>query len=56
MQLVYRVQILDNDPSPININEKSFSYAKNSDIFMHMNHDKTVLSDGYILDFINDAT
>ena len=23
---------------------------------MHMNHDKNVLSDGYILDFINDAT
>ena len=23
---------------------------------MHMNHDKNVLSDGYIVDFINDAT
>src|SRR5215218_6396226 len=38
MQLVYHVQILDNDT------------------FMHMNHDKNVLSDGYIVDFINDAT
>ena len=40
MQLVYRVQILDNDPAPITINEKSFSYAKNNDTFMHMNHDR----------------
>jgi hypothetical protein len=56
MQLDYHVQILDNDLAPITINENSFSYAKNNDTFMHKNHDKNVLSDGYIVDFINDAT
>ncbi|KAK1643670.1 hypothetical protein QYE76_061475 [Lolium multiflorum] len=56
MQLVYHVQILDNNPAPITINEKNSSYAKINDTSMHMNHDKNVLSDGYIVDFINDAT
>jgi hypothetical protein len=56
MQLVYHVQILDNNLAPITINEKNSSYAKINDTSMHMNHDKNVLSDGYIVDFINDAT
>jgi hypothetical protein len=56
MQLVYHVQILDNNLAPITINENNSSYAKINDTSMHMNHDKNVLSDGYIVDFINDAT
>jgi hypothetical protein len=52
MQLVYHVRVLNDDPAPIVINEKNFSY----DTFMHMDHDKNVSCDGYIVDFINDAT
>ncbi|KAK1626747.1 hypothetical protein QYE76_001062, partial [Lolium multiflorum] len=46
MQLVYHVQILDNNLAPITINEKNSSYAKINDTPMHMNHDKNVFSDG----------
>ena len=56
MQLVYHVQVLYDDPAPIVINEKDFFYVENNDTFMHMNHGKNVSGDGYIVDFINDAT
>jgi hypothetical protein len=34
MQLVYHVQILDNNPAPITINEKNSSYTKINDTRM----------------------
>ena len=56
MQLVYHVQVLYDDPTPIIINKKNFASVENFDTFMHMDHDKNVSYDGYIVDFINDAT
>ena len=56
MQLLYHVQVLYDDPTPIVINEKNFAYVENFDTFMHMDHDKNVSCDGYIVYFINDAT
>ena len=38
-------------------NENDFTYVEsNNDTFMHMDHDKNFTCDGYIVDFINDAT
>jgi hypothetical protein len=56
IQLVYHVQVLYDDPAPVVINEKNFAYVENNDTFMHMDHDKNFSCDGYIVDFINDAT
>ena len=56
IQLVYHVRVLYDDPTPIVINKKDFAYVENIDTFMHMGHDKNVSCDGYIVDFINDAT
>ena len=56
MQLVYHVQVIHNDPTPIVINKKDFAYVENIDTSMHMGHAKNVSCDGYIVDFINDAT
>ena len=56
IQLVYDVQVLYNDPTPIVINQKDFAYAENINSFMPVDHDKNDLCDGYIVDFINDAT
>ena len=47
MQLVYHVQVLYDDPTPIIINEKNFASVENFDTFMHMDHDKNVSCDGY---------
>ena len=56
IQSVYHVQVLYDDPAPAVINEKNFAYVENDDTFMHMDHDKNFTCDGYIVDFINDAT
>ena len=52
LQLSWESQSIVGDHAPIVINEKNFSY----DTFMHMDHDNNVSCDGYIVDFINDAT
>src|SRR3954453_5812786 len=49
-------RVLYDDPTPTIINEKNFSYVENNDTFMHMDHGKSVSGDGYIVDFINDAS
>ena len=54
IQLVYHVQVLYNDP--IVINKKDFAYVENINTFMHVDHDKNDSCDGYIVDFIHDAT
>src|SRR3954469_15818161 len=56
IQSVYHFRVLYDDPTPTIINEKNFSYVENNDTFMHMDHGKNVASDGYIVDFISDAT
>ena len=56
IQLVYHVRVLYDDPTPIVINKKDFAYVESIYTFMHMGHDKNVSCDGYIVDFINDAT
>ena len=56
IELVYHVQVIHNDPTPIVINKKNFAYVENIDTFMHMDHDKNVSCDTYIVEFINDAT
>ena len=37
-------------------NETVYAYVESNDTFMHMDHDKNVLCDSYIVEFINDAT
>src|SRR3954465_1473333 len=55
-QSFYHFRVLYDDPTPTIINKKNFSYVENNDTFMHMDHGKNVSGDGYIVDFINDAT
>ena len=54
--LVYHVQVLYDDPTPIFTNKKDFAYVENINTFMHMDHDKNASSDGYIVDFTYDTT
>ena len=54
IQLVYHVQVLYNDP--IVTNKNDFAYVENINTFMHVDHDKNDSCDGYIVDFIHDAT
>ena len=42
--------------APTTINENDYAYVESINSFMHMDHDKNVSCDGYIVDFINDAT
>jgi len=42
--------------TPTITNETVFTYVESIDTFMHMDHGKNVLCDGYIVVFINDAT
>ena len=37
-------------------NEKDFAYEESNNNFMHVDHDKNALCDGYIIEFANDAT
>jgi hypothetical protein len=37
-------------------NETVYAYVESNDTFMHMDHDKNVSCDSYIVEFINDAT
>jgi len=42
--------------APTTINKNDYAFVESSNYFMHVAHDKNVLCDGYIVDFINDAT
>src|SRR3954452_21040096 len=42
--------------SPTTINKNDYAYVESINSFMHRYHDKNVSCDGYIVDFINDAT
>ena len=42
--------------APTTINENDYAYVESINSFMHEAHDKNVSCDGYIVDFINDAT
>src|SRR4051812_44778109 len=42
--------------APTTINKNDYAYVESINYFMHMDHDKNVAGDGYIVDFINDAT
>ena len=42
--------------APTTINKNDYAYVESNDYFMHVAHDKNVSGDGYIVDFINDAT
>ena len=37
-------------------NEKNFAYVESSKISMLVDHEKNALCDGYIVEFIHDAT
>ena len=56
IQLVYHVRVLNDDPAPTTINKNDYAFVESSNYFMHVAHDKNVSCDGYIVDFINDAT
>src|SRR3954447_5873182 len=42
--------------SPTSINKNDYAYVESINSFIHVDHDKNFLGDGYIVDFINDAT
>src|SRR4051812_20327389 len=42
--------------SPTPINKNDYAYVESINSFMQMNHDKIFSGDGYIVDFIKDAT
>ena len=42
--------------APTTINKNDYAFVESSNYFMHVAHDKNVLCDSYIVDFINDAT
>ena len=56
IQLVYHVRVLYDDPTPIVINKNDYAYVESINSFMHVAHDKNVLCDNYIVNFIYDAT
>ena len=42
--------------APTIINKNDYAFVESNNYFMHVAHDKNVLCDSYIVDFINDAT
>src|SRR3954471_22189590 len=42
--------------SPTSINKNDYAYVESINYFMHVDHDNNFSGDGYIVDFINDAT
>ena len=42
--------------APTTMNDNKFTYVESSKISMLMNHEKDALCDGYIVEFIHDAT
>ena len=42
--------------TPTISNETVYTYVESNDTFMHVDHDKNTLCDGYIVEFIHDAT
>ena len=42
--------------APTTINKNDYSYVESNNYFMHVDHDKNVLFDSYIVNFIHDAT
>jgi hypothetical protein len=42
--------------APTTINKNNYAYMESNNYFMHVSHDKNVLCDSYIVNFIHDAT
>jgi hypothetical protein len=42
--------------APITINKNDYAYMESNNYFMHVAHDKNVLYDSYIVNFMHDAT
>src|SRR6266536_2814602 len=42
--------------APTTIHENKFAYVESNKIFMHVDHEKNALCDGYIVEFIHDAS
>ena len=42
--------------TPTNTNEKDFAYVESNNSFMHVNHEKNALCDGYVIEFSYDYT
>jgi hypothetical protein len=42
--------------APITINKNDYAYVESNNYFMHVAHDKNVLCDSYIVNFIHDST
>ena len=42
--------------APTTMNEKNFAYVESSKISMLVHHENNALCDGYIVEFIHDAT
>ena len=55
-QLIYSVQVVYDSPTPTITNEKDFAYVESNKFSMLVDHDKEVLCDTYIVDFIDDPT
>ena len=54
VETIYSIRVSYDTPTIPN--EKSFAYAESSKISILMDHESNALCDGYIVEFINDAT
>src|SRR3954469_16750829 len=55
-QLIYSVQVVYDSPTPTITNEKDYGYVESNKFSMLVDHDKKVLCDTYIVEFIHDPT
>ena len=54
METIYSIRV--SYDTPTNLNEKNFAYVKSNKNSMLVDHEKNALCDGYIVEFIHDAT
>ena len=54
MEKIYSIQVSYDTPTIPN--EKNFAYVESNKISMLVDHEKNALCDGYIVEFIHDAT
>ena len=53
VETIYSIRVYDTPTIP---NEKNFSYVESKKISMLVDHEMNTLCDGYIVEFIHDAT
>src|ERR1041384_2012021 len=55
-QLIYKVQVVYDSPTPTITNEKDYAYVESKSTFLHVDHANNALRDTYTVEFIHDPT